>query len=256
MVNDPILLIFDIDGTLTDSGGLTRVALELTARELYGVEQATHGIAAWGQTDFNIFQLMVENHRLPVEDLQTAFSPFAARYALHLEQVLFESSKPRLHTGIRELLDRLVLEPDVKLALGTGNIEPTGRMKLRRHGVEGVFPVGGFGSDSSDRPTLLQIALDRSRSHYGNTFPIGSYWVIGDTPNDIFSGKRIGANTVAVCTGTYKSEELARHRPTALLPDLSNADYFLALIRGEIEPQNGQVDLFAREVAGEEPDPL
>jgi len=256
LVNDPILLIFDIDGTLTDSGGLTRVALEMAAKELYGVERSTAGISAWGQTDLKIFKLMVDNNRLPVADVEVEFKSFAVRYIQTLSEILYKSDKPRLHTGIRALLERLASEPDIKLAIGTGNIEPTARLKLERHGVSGHFPIGGFGSDSADRASLLQVALDRSRQFYGASFPVGSYWVIGDTPNDIFSGKKIAAETVAVCTGAYRSEELARHRPTAVLSDLSDADYFLALVRREIEPASGQIDLLEKASFGEEPDPI
>lgn len=256
VVNGARLLIFDIDGTLTDSAGLTRVALERAALDLYGVEKATRGIIAYGQTDKSIFQQMVANSGLPVRDLEAGFGPFADRYLNHLEEVLFSSDKPRLHNGIGGLLDRLVRELDIRLALGTGNVEKGGRLKLRRHGVEHFFPVGGFGSDSADRPTLLRVALERSRRHYGEIFPIGLYWVIGDTPKDILSGRRIGAETIAVCTGAYSAEELARCRPTAVLPDLSDADYFLALVRGEVEPENSQINLFVQESVGEEPDPL
>jgi len=256
MVKNPILLIFDIDGTLTDSAGLTRVALEQAALEMYGIERTTKGIAAWGQTDQNIFQLMVTNSNLPVKDVSHEFKSFSKRYIACLEAILFSSEKPRLHFGVRELLERLVSEPDINLAVGTGNIEVTGKMKLRRHKIDHLFPVGGFGSDSSDRATLLKIALDRARQHYNQTFPVGSYWVIGDTPNDILSGKRIAAETVAVCTGSYKPVELARHRPTAIFPDLSNIDYFLALVRREIEPSDGQATLFDEEIIGEESDPL
>ncbi len=256
MVKDPILLIFDIDGTLTDSAGLTRIALEMAALDLYGVERTTNGIAAWGQTDLNIFQLMVTNNSLPIIDVPYEFKSFSKRYTTRLEEILFQSDKPRLHNGIRELLEHIVGEPDLYLALGTGNIEATGYMKLRRHKIDHLFPVGGFGSDSSDRSALLKIALERARTHYRQTFPVGSYWVIGDTPNDILSGKRIAAETVAVCTGAYKPDELVRHRPTAVLPDLSNVDYVMALIRREIKPADGQATLFEQEVTGEESDPL
>lgn len=256
VVENPILLIFDIDGTLTDSAGLTRQALELAARDIYGVDHATKGIAAWGQTDQNIFQLMVTNSSLPVSDVPSAFKSFTIRYAERLEEVLFNSEKPRLHNGVRDLLERLSNEPDIRLAVGTGNIQITGKLKLRRHKIDHLFPVGGFGSDSSDRATLLKIALERSREFYGRSFPVGSYWVIGDTPNDIISGKRIAAETVAVCTGAYKPDELIRHRPTAILPDLSNIEYFISLVRREVDPDDGQSNLFNFEAAGEEPDPL
>ena len=255
MVNGSILLIFDIDGTLTDSAGITRIALERAAMDIYGVEHTTLGITAWGQTDFSIFEKMVSNNHLPVDDLHLAFASFSLRYIEHLNDLLFASDKPRLHTGVKSLLDRLSRERDVKLALGTGNIHQTAMLKLKRHRVDHHFPVGGFGSDSSDRPSLLKVALERSRAYYSEPFPIGSYWVIGDTPNDIRSGKTIGAETVAVCTGFHPPGDLARLRPTALLPDLSDADFFLALVRREIEPENGQANLFSESI-GEEPDPL
>lgn len=236
MVDRQILLIFDIDGTLTDSGGLTRVALEMAAKEIYGVERSTTGISAWGQTDLNIFKLMVDNNHLPVEDVEAAFPPFAARYIEYLTEIITKSDKPRLHSGIKDLLNRLVREPDIKLAVGTGNIEATARIKLERHHVSEFFPVGGFGSDSADRASLLQIALDRSREHYGQSFPVGSFWVIGDTPNDIISGRKIGAETMAVCTGFYTELELTEHQPTALFTDLSNADQFLEVVRNGKKP--------------------
>ena len=239
MLNEHKLLIFDIDGTLTDSGGLTRVALEKAAFDFYGVERTTAGIAAWGQTDLNIFQLMVENNNLPVDDVEAAFGPFSERYTKYLEDLIYASPRPRLHNGIRDLLERLVTLPDMCLAIGTGNIEPTGRMKLKRHSVEHLFPIGGFGSDSSDRATLLLRALDRGREHYGHPFDQGYYWVIGDTPNDIESGRKIGAKTVGVCTGTYKAEELAGHNPDAIFPDLTDIDRFIALVRGHVDLNDG-----------------
>jgi len=256
LVINPILLIFDIDGTLTDSAGLTRKALEKTAEELYGVEQTTKGIAAWGQTDLNIFTMMVENNHLQIEDIPGEFRRFEKRYIENLSEGLFASDLPRLHTGVRSLLMRLVREPDIRLTLGTGNIEAAAKVKLNRHGVDHLFPIGGFGSDSQERSELLQVALERSREYYREVFPIGSYWVIGDTPNDVRSGKKIGAETIAVCTGFHSPADLAGMKPTALLPDLSNSDFFLAIVRREIDPSDGQIDFLGSGSIGEEPDPL
>jgi phosphoglycolate phosphatase-like HAD superfamily hydrolase len=48
--------------------------------------------------------------------------------------------------------------------------------------------------------------------------------VIGDTGHDIACGKAIGARTVAVATGSWSREELARHQPDFLFDDLSNVN--------------------------------
>jgi phosphoglycolate phosphatase-like HAD superfamily hydrolase len=59
-------------------------------------------------------------------------------------------------------------------------------------------------------------------------------WVIGDTPNDIIAGANFGAATLAVATGEYSLMQLARHLPTALLPDLDEPSRFLEIIRGHV----------------------
>ena len=48
--------------------------------------------------------------------------------------------------------------------------------------------------------------------------------VIGDTPRDIACGKAFGARTIAVATGTWSREELAKYQPDFLIDDLSNVD--------------------------------
>ena len=48
--------------------------------------------------------------------------------------------------------------------------------------------------------------------------------MIGDTPRDIACGKAFGARTIAVATGTWSREELAKYHPDFLIDDLSNVD--------------------------------
>jgi phosphoglycolate phosphatase len=255
-MKEPILLIFDVDGTLTDSAGLTRVALDLTALEFYGVEKATRGITAYGQTDKNIFEEMLKNNGISFDDLPAEFARFSQRYTQNLERLLAESHKPRLHNGIRELLERLVEEDNVFLALGTGSIELGARLKLRRHGVDHVFPVGGFADDSSERSELISAAYRRSCEHYGINFPLSRTWVIGDTPNDVICGRKLGANTIAVATGMSDMAELQSYTPTAIFPDFSDHFKFLQVVRVEIEPPRSLEDWKTAGVLDAEPDPL
>ena len=48
--------------------------------------------------------------------------------------------------------------------------------------------------------------------------------MIGDTPRDIACGKALGARTIAVATGTWSHEQLAKYQPDFLIDDLSNVD--------------------------------
>lgn len=249
------LLLFDVDGTLTDSAGLTRTALELAAFELYSVENSTRGITAYGQTDRNIFDQMVANNNLPI-DAGREFTRFSQVYLKHLKSMLFASDKPRLHLGVRELLERLRQEKDLYLALGTGNVEGGARLKLERHGLNGYFPVGGFGSDNPVRAELLFIGLKKASAHYGIPFRSSDVWVIGDTPNDVHSGQKIGANTIAVATGFFSPVKLASCRPTALFIDFTDNHRFVDVVRNGAAQIDLKIPILTSEQTDEESDPL
>lgn len=230
MRKDATLLIWDVDGTLTDSAGLTRVAFEKAFEDIYKISGSTVGIMPFGRTDPQIFREMLRNSNLHEDDFPEQFRKFSVQVSYHLERILASSDKPRLHNGVRELLDLLAVEDDVFLALGTGNIERNARLKLERHSINHHFPVGGFGSDDEDRAALIRIALLRSREYYSIDFDEINTWVIGDTYFDIECGNSIGANTIAVATGSYSEAELSEHNPTALFADFRDRDRFLSLI--------------------------
>ncbi len=230
MSGNATLLIWDVDGTLTDSAGLTRVAFDKAFEDIYAISGSTVGIKPFGRTDPQIFREMLGNSNLHEDDFPEQFRKFSVQTSHHLERILASSDKPRLHYGVGELLDLLVVEDDIFLALGTGNIERNARLKLEKHSINHHFPVGGFGSDDEDRTALIKVALLKSREYYCIDFDEINTWVIGDTYFDIQCGNNIGANTIAVATGIYNEAELSEYNPTAIFADFRNSDRFLSLI--------------------------
>ncbi len=241
MKSTPILLIFDVDGTLTDSAGLTRVAYESAVQEMYGVENSANGVKPHGRTDQDIFEEILRRNRIDYDDIDAEFDAFCDKYIPHLARLLHESDKPRLLPGVTVLLNKLSKIKNVYLSLGTGNIEQGAYLKLQRHGIAGLFPVGGFGSDSADRPEIISIALRRARHHYRIPFPARSIWVIGDTPFDIVAGKWLGANTIGVATGNFDQYELSLHKPNALFQDLDDWERFIEVINERVRFNTARV---------------
>ncbi|MFN3821031.1 MAG: HAD family hydrolase [bacterium] len=219
-----VLLLFDIDGTLTDSAGLTRVALDKAALHLFGIERGTQGITSYGLTDPLIFRKIVENNQLKFPNWEYTFSKFCNIYVAYLDQLLNQSSSVKTHPGIKELLSAIAKLPFFFLALGTGNIRASAMVKLKRHGIDGYFPVGGFGDDSEDRAEIIKVAYHRACEHYRKNFDPEWTWVIGDTPYDIFAGKAWGFRTMAVATGFYTVEELSEYSPTIIFPHLEDVN--------------------------------
>ena len=52
----------------------------------------------------------------------------------------------------------------------------------------------------------------------------------GAHPADILCGQAIGARAIAVATGRYPAEELARHHPYALFPSLADTQEVMRVI--------------------------
>ena len=92
------------------------------------------------------------------------------------------------------------------------------------------FRVCAFGSDHHARGELPGLAQRRAQEELGLEIPGDHIFVIGDTPADIECGKAIGARAIAVATGRYTPEELARHHPYALFSSLADTQAVMQVI--------------------------
>jgi phosphoglycolate phosphatase-like HAD superfamily hydrolase len=122
--------------------------------------------------------------------------------------------------------------PDVHLALLTGNLEPTGYLKLKSIELDHYFPFGAFGSDHPDRYKLPRIAIERAFHSTGTAFAGKNVVIIGDTRHDILCGRDLDVFTIAVSTGHYSAEDLSLHNPDILLENLDDVERFVQLLAG------------------------
>jgi phosphoglycolate phosphatase-like HAD superfamily hydrolase len=209
----PVLLLFDIDGTLL--AGATkahREALHAALREVHGVEDAETfrpSVDAAGRTDGEIARmilLLAGVSAKQIDDGADAVREVCCREFAHRCP---NDLAHRVIPGVPELLLSLFSDDGVRLALLTGNFEPIARIKLKRAGIGMYFPVGqgAFGSDAEDRTELPAIA--RRRAGQDNVpYPRGQTVVIGDTPLDIACAHADGVRCVAVATGPFGLEDL------------------------------------------------
>ena len=69
-----------------------------------------------------------------------------------------------------------------------------------------------------------------AKEKHGREFLAAEIDVIGDTPRDIACGKALGARTIAVATGTWSRDALAKHQPNFLIDDLSDVDRLIDML--------------------------
>ncbi|NOZ02918.1 MAG: threonylcarbamoyl-AMP synthase [Deltaproteobacteria bacterium] len=189
--------LFDIDGTLVDTGGAGRTAMTRAFEELFHVKDPFRGDDFSGKTDPIIFHTAAVRH-FGREATGKEEESITRLYLEYLANEVEAASEYRVLPGVKDLLQALQCRPDCLLGLCTGNIQEGARTKLRRGGLNRFFDFGGFGSDSGDRAELTRKAGEEARRLAGGPVDI---LVIGDSPLDYAAARKNGFPVALVGTG-------------------------------------------------------
>ena len=227
-----MLLLFDIDGTLVNTGGAGLGALQaglVDAFALQGREDEIPPLDLAGTTDSTVARTLFS--AMGIEDTVENRERFYAAYMARLRESFREPRGERL-VGVLELLTKLREETDFVRSLLTGNVATGARIKLEHYEIAEFFEfrVGAFGDDRESRNELGPVALERAAEVCDREFSGHETVIIGDTPRDIACANAFGARSIAVATGSFGAEELETYRPDGLLNDLTDSSAFLALL--------------------------
>jgi phosphoglycolate phosphatase len=214
------LVVFDIDGTLIDSGEAGSKALDRVFWDLFSEKDAFLKIACGGKTDIQIIREGLS--LLGLSSDRPTISRILEAYVKTLKSEVALSNK-RLMPGVKALLDALMDKGKYRLGLLTGNIREGARIKLEPFSLNRYFPSGAFGDDSENRNDLLPIALRRIRDQEGLSLDFKDCIVVGDTPMDVQCSKPFGALSIAVATGAYTMPALSQTGADHVIEDLSYA---------------------------------
>ncbi|SDT92693.1 Phosphoglycolate phosphatase, HAD superfamily [Verrucomicrobium sp. GAS474] len=222
------LLLWDIDGTLVCTGKAGEVALLKAIKEKTGAEGSLGAIDYKGRTDLFIARQILDHYGHPVTS--ESLHAFTECYLKHLSAELPRAKNGRLLPGVLAALEAVKKRKDIAQGLLTGNLVKGARLKLDHYSVWHYFEFGAFADDSHIRNDLGPYALQRAKDRHGKDFLPGDVFIIGDTPHDIACAKIIGANSIAVATGSFTKEELLQHEPTAYFDDLSDLPAFFQVV--------------------------
>lgn len=219
------LLLFDIDGTLVDTGGAGRAAIGSSMEATFGETGPVDSFDFHGRTDPGIVRGLLRAAGWEDPEIDEGMLDLWPRYVRELERELSaRDGRVRAYPGVPGLLATLGEDPRFELALVTGNVAPGAWRKLAAAGLDGHFGYGAFGSDSEHREDLPPLALERASRRLGRRLSPGEAWVIGDTPEDIRCARSSRVRVLTVATGRPTAEELRRHEPDHLFPDLRETD--------------------------------
>ena len=215
----PLLLLWDIDGTLLQRASVEHAAaLHRALREVHGeLDTESARVTAAGRTDGAIARDILIACGLQTDRIDAEVEAVARATAAAYEEMCPTDLSHKVAPGIRDLLPALHADTDrYRFSLVTGNFEPVARLKLERAGIGHYFEPGqgGFGTDAEAREELPPIARSRA-----DGWPRERTVIIGDTPNDIACARADGLRVVAVTTGPFEAAALREADAVASSPD-------------------------------------
>jgi phosphoglycolate phosphatase len=225
----PKAVLFDIDGTLINTGGAGHRALHLSLEFCTGIKDGFQGIEMAGRTDPVIIKEALKKWNIEIND--SIVNEIIRKYITFLAQELTVSNNRRLMPGIVDLLNHITGD-GVHVGLLTGNIEKGAELKLKSFEIDHYFTFGGFSSDDDNRNNLLPIALNKLYVKTGIRVLPHECLVIGDTPYDVTCAQPHGAKVIAVATGCYSFEDLSVTGAEWIFHDLGDTKQVLKKVFG------------------------
>jgi phosphoglycolate phosphatase-like HAD superfamily hydrolase len=199
-----ILISWDIDGTLVLGTKATQYHLEafkLACTELFGPCDTPepflgHSIDGW--MDKGILTAMIEKLGFPASEENIA------RGKARMEEIFLGlcSEVPEVPVGIVDTLEALSRQPNITMAVASGNFPRIAWQKLELAGLAKYFPdrIGGLGMFIERKDALL-AARKRAEELKGIQFDVIVH--VGDTPTDVRAAVEAGAIPIGVRTGRF-----------------------------------------------------
>jgi phosphoglycolate phosphatase len=201
------LVLFDVDGTLLSTGGAGARAWAQAFVDLHGIEGDVERFSESGMTDPEVVRRTFRG-TIGRAATERELALLMMRYLKRLPDEVAVSPGYRIMPGVTQLLEDLS-EAGTLLGLVSGNIEGAARIKIARGGLGRFFPFGGYGTDSADRASLTEAAIQRACTMHGHDLDRTRVLVVGDTPHDVAAAHSVGAVSVGVATGASSVHELS-----------------------------------------------
>jgi phosphoglycolate phosphatase len=213
----PQAVLFDIDETLVHTGGSGARSWNAAFEKIYDTpaDIGTHSSA--GETDPQVARETFQGV-LGRDPSQEELGRLYTAYLLHLADDIWTSEQYAVLPGAEATLKRLG-DAGVTLGIVSGAMEGAARTKLMPGNLGRYFVFGSYGSDSPDRPKLVQIAIHKAALIHDGLAARDVY-VVGDTPKDITAATAVGAVSVGVASGKYSTDQLHEAGATYVLTSL------------------------------------
>jgi phosphoglycolate phosphatase-like HAD superfamily hydrolase len=216
------LVIFDVDGTLTESVTVDEVCFVQAFQDVLGIEGInTNWLDYTFQTDSGLALEICRSH-LGRDPSGAEISRLQSRFVQLLGAAVERTGQPmRAIPGAAAFLIRMKERAGWFFAIATGGWSVSARFKLASAGL----PVDAFpwasADDALDRVEILRTAMHRAGQHYGqDAFDKVVY--IGDGVWDVRAARELGISFLGIAVGE-RARKLGQAGASCVMPDLSDS---------------------------------
>lgn len=227
------LVMFDIDGTLTQSCGIDSRCFVDALCEVLGIESID---ADWSNyrntTDSGIVdETITKQLGRPAcqEELAAVKTSFVQRLRLALEN---DPAECQENVGAQEILEWINNEPTLCFAVATGGWSESARMKLAHAGLQVAENIFASSDDAVSREGIMRVAEMRARSAYG-VARFDSITYVGDAVWDLEAAQTCNYSFIGVGAGNAAGQ--LRHAGIgSITPSFAVGDGFRELIEQKL----------------------
>jgi phosphoglycolate phosphatase-like HAD superfamily hydrolase len=217
------LVMFDIDGTLTESMKVDEECFVRSFKEVFGFADIDTDWSHYPRTtDSGIFRDIFTSH--------LGRSPAARevlRFRQHFIQLLVTASAQSPFApvaGADRLLSQLARRGSYRVALATGSWRDSARLKMASAGMCFDDHPAASADDALDRESIIRLSKQRAAERYGEPFACTVY--VGDGVWDARACRSLGIPFIGIGAGS-RATQLSTEGAVCVFPDFSDADMFL-----------------------------
>jgi beta-phosphoglucomutase-like phosphatase (HAD superfamily) len=230
------LVMFDMDGTLTDSFAIDENCYVLAISQALGL---TDIVTAWdsythASASYCLQEIVRTSRGEPVTEAESR--AVQQRMIGLMDEIAFRRGRgtaeiPGAADCVRELRRR-----NIAVAIASGDWESTARHKLASAGIPFENLPSAYCDVSHARAEIMQSALRRAAAHYGCAqFERVVY--VGDAPWDVRACRELGWPLVAVAQGRHAAR-LKSLGAAEVIADYRRLGDFLAALEAAAVPGN------------------
>jgi len=217
------LVMFDIDGTLTETMKVDEECFVRSFKDVFGFADIETDWSHYPRTtDSGIFH-DVFTSRIGRSPTAQEVSRFRQRFIQLLAAASSRSPFAPV-AGADRLLFRLGHGGLHRVSLATGGWRDSARLKMASAGMCFDDHPAASADDALDRKSIMRLSMQRATERYGESFACIVY--VGDGVWDARACRSIGIPFIGIGTGG-RATRLSAEGAVCVFPDFSDADIFL-----------------------------